>query len=139
MTSENYIGYSLIVNPGVRIGLVCLPENCSVVHAAVNLPENPPAGNLPARTSGGELGPNNGLAIGKRLLGLRRVTCLGDHPPSSRYAHEPDGALPPSVVPECFNRESSGLCSLINPVTDLILSHWTPARRHTGETSFLDS
>jgi len=47
------------------------PENCSVVLAAVNLPENPPAENLRLESCRGEMGLKNGLAIGKRL-GSRR-------------------------------------------------------------------
>jgi hypothetical protein len=47
-------------------------EKCSVVLAAVNLPENPPAENLQRESCRGEMVLKNGPAIGKQLASRRR-------------------------------------------------------------------
>jgi hypothetical protein len=47
-------------------------ENCSVVLAAVNLPENPPAGNLRHESCRGEMVLKNGLAVGKQSASHRK-------------------------------------------------------------------
>ena len=86
-------------------------------HLAENCDEKHVAGNLPARTSGGEFKLKGRLAIGKQLLDLRRVeyrgnrlvvNCesIGMNRSKNCYLRR---SGPPSSPPDAYKRRSSDL------------------------------